>query len=106
RPPGGAPRRHRGSRPAFALALPVLGAEFRLPARAAEDAGRRKSRAGEGLTRSSGSLQPGDPQRRAKAGGAVERIAVFPVDRRMMGAGEQQPVAVPALVLAPILDQD
>src|SRR5581483_9120050 len=51
-------------------------------------------------------LQPGNAHRGAEAVGAIERVAVFAVHRGVMGAGEQQPVLVPALVLAPVLEQD
>ena len=37
---------------------------------------------------------------------AIERVAVFAVHRRVVRAGQQQPVAVVALVLRPVLEQD
>src|SRR5215204_3399242 len=53
-----------------------------------------------------GLLQPGHPQRGAEAVGAVERVAVLAVHRRVMRAREQQPFAVVALVLGVVLEQD
>src|SRR5206468_901958 len=49
-------------------------------------------------------LQPGDAHRRTVALRAIERVAVFAVHRGVMGAGEQQPVAVVPLVLGVILE--
>src|SRR5262249_55582734 len=51
-------------------------------------------------------LQPGDTEGRAKAVGAVERVAVFAMHRGVVRAGEQQPVAVMRLVFGPILERD
>src|SRR5665213_3786116 len=61
--------------------------------------------AGEGLAGGCRSLQAGNAQRGAEAVGAVERVAVFAMHRGVVGAGEQQPVAVVALVFQVILDQ-
>src|SRR5438105_4472666 len=51
-------------------------------------------------------LQAGDAHRRAIALRAIEWVAVFAVHGGVMSAGEQQPIAVPTLVFAVILEQD
>src|SRR5579862_3671235 len=50
-------------------------------------------------------LQAGDAEGGAEAVGAIERVAVFAVLRGVVGAGQEQPVALGALVLRPVLKQ-
>src|SRR5258707_15814108 len=50
-------------------------------------------------------MQLGETHRFAEAAARLEEIAVFAVPGGNMGAGEQQPLAVTALVLAVILEQ-
>src|SRR3954470_15428622 len=100
--PAGSPAQYAWYSPA--VSAPNAPAEAKRVSPTATAAPNRRRRAPMVPPRSL--LQPGDAHRRAVALRAIERVAVFAVHRRVVGAGEQQPVAVPTLVLAVILEQD